>query len=221
MQIAIDGPSGAGKSSVAKAVAKKMGIIYVDTGALYRTIGYHIKECGISPDDVKNVIAKLPDINIEMKHVNNTQVVYLNGKDLGDAIRQPEISMYASSVSAIPEVRDFLLNIQRDIAKNNSVIMDGRDIGTVILPNADVKIFLTASLENRAQRRYDVLKAKGIDVVFEDVLREMKERDDNDSGRSVAPAVAAQDAILLDNTGFAVEQSVDAVIKIIKGKLGH
>ena len=221
MQIAIDGPSGAGKSSVAKAVAKKMGIIYVDTGALYRTIGYHIKECGISPDDVKNVIAKLPDINIEMKHVNNTQVVYLNGKDLGDAIRQPEISMYASSVSAIPEVRDFLLNIQRDIAKNNSVIMDGRDIGTVILPNADVKIFLTASLENRAQRRYDVLKAKGIDVVFEDVLREMKECDDNDSGRSVAPAVAAQDAILLDNTGFAVEQSVDAVIKIIKGKLGH
>ena len=221
MQIAIDGPSGAGKSSVAKAVAKKMGIIYVDTGALYRTIGYHIKECGISPDDVKNVIAKLPDINIEMKHVNNTQVVYLNGKDLGDAIRQPEISMYASAVSAIPEVRDFLLNIQRDIAKNNSVIMDGRDIGTVILPNADVKIFLTASLENRAQRRYDELKAKGIDVVFEDVLREMKERDDNDSGRSVAPAVAAQDAILLDNTGFAVEQSVYAVIKIIKGKLGH
>lgn len=219
MQIAIDGPSGAGKSSVAKAVAKKMGIIYVDTGALYRTIGYYIKECGIAPNDTERVIAKLPNINIEMKYVDNNQIVYLNGENLGDAIRQPEISMYASAVSAIPEVRAFLLNTQRDIAKANDVIMDGRDIGTVILPEADVKIFLTASLENRAQRRYDELRAKGIDVVFEDVLREMKERDDNDSGRSVAPAVAAPDAILLDNTGFAVEQSVAAVIKIIKGKL--
>lgn len=221
MQIAIDGPSGAGKSSVAKAVAKRMGIIYVDTGALYRTVGYYIKEQGIVPNDAENVIKQLPNINIEMKYVDNEQVVYLNGVNLGDAIRQPEISMYASAVSAIPEVRTFLLNTQRDIAKSNSVIMDGRDIGTVILPNADVKIFLTASLENRAQRRYDELSAKGIHVNFEDVLREMKERDANDSGRSVAPAVAAEDAIVLDNTGFTVEQSSDAVMEIIKGKLGR
>ena len=220
MQIAIDGPSGAGKSSVAKAVAKKMGIIYVDTGALYRTVGYYIKEQGIVPNDAENVIKQLPNINIEMKYVDNEQVVYLNGVNLGDAIRQPEISMYASAVSAIPEVRTFLLNTQRDIAKSNSVIMDGRDIGTVILPNADVKIFLTASLENRAQRRYDELSAKGIHVNFEDVLREMKERDANDSGRSVAPAVAAEDAIVLDNTGFTVDQSSNAVMEIIKGKLG-
>ena len=220
MQIAIDGPSGAGKSSVAKTVAKKMGIIYVDTGALYRTVGYYIKEQGIAPTDAENVVEQLPNINIEMKYVDNEQVVYLNGVNLGDAIRQPEISMYASAVSAIPEVRAFLLNTQRDIAKSNSVIMDGRDIGTVILPDADVKIFLTASLENRAQRRYDELSAKGICVNFDDVLREMEERDANDSGRSVAPAVAAKDAIILDNTGFTVEQSSDAVMEIIKGKLG-
>ena len=220
MQIAIDGPSGAGKSSVAKAVAKKMGIIYVDTGALYRTVGYYIKEQGIAPTDAESVVGQLPNINIEMKYVANEQVVYLNGVNLGDAIRQPEISMYASAVSAIPEVRAFLLNTQRDIAKANSVIMDGRDIGTVILPDADVKIFLTASLENRAQRRYDELCAKGICVNFDDVLREMEERDANDSGRSVAPAVAAEDAIILDNTGFTVEQSSDAVMEIIKGKLG-
>lgn len=220
MQIAIDGPSGAGKSSVAKAVAKRMGIIYVDTGALYRTVGYYIKEQGIVPNDAENVIKQLPNINIEMKYVDNEQVVYLNGVNLGDAIRQPEISMYASAVSAIPEVRAFLLNTQRDIAKSNSVIMDGRDIGTVILPDADVKIFLTASLENRAQRRYDELSAKGICVNFADVLREMEERDANDSGRSVAPAVAAEDAIVLDNTGFTVDQSSNAVMEIIKGKLG-
>ena len=220
MQIAIDGPSGAGKSSVAKTVAKKMGIIYVDTGALYRTVGYYIKEQGIAPTDAESVVGQLPNINIEMKYVANEQVVYLNGVNLGDAIRQPEISMYASAVSAIPEVRAFLLNTQRDIAKANSVIMDGRDIGTVILPDADVKIFLTASLENRARRRYDELSAKGICVNFDDVLREMEERDANDSGRSVAPAVAAEDAIVLDNTGFTVEQSSDAVMEIIKGKLG-
>lgn len=219
MQIAIDGPSGAGKSSVAKAVAKKLSIIYVDTGALYRTVGYYIRECGVSPIDSKAVIDQLPNITIEMKYVNDEQVVYLNGKNLGDAIRQPEISMYASAVSAIPEVRAFLLNTQRGIAMHNSVIMDGRDIGTVILPSADVKIFLTASLENRAQRRYDELCAKGIAVRFDDVLREMKERDDNDSGRSVAPAVAAEDAVILDNTGFTVEQSVNAVIEIINRKL--
>ena len=221
MQIAIDGPSGAGKSSVAKAVAQKMGIIYVDTGALYRTIGYYAKGQGIALYEIESVVNHLPNINIEMKYVDGEQVVYLNGVNLGDLIRQPEISMYASAVSAVPKVREFLLNTQRDIAESNSVIMDGRDIGTVILPNADVKIFLTASLENRAQRRYDELSSKGILVNFDDVMREMKERDANDSGRSVAPAVAAEDAIVLDNTGFTVEQSANAVMEIIKGKLGN
>ena len=219
MKIAIDGPSGAGKSSVSKEVARKLGIIYVDTGALYRTIGYYIKQKNILPDDRQAVIAELPNVNLEIKYSDKGQSVYLNGKDLGDAIRQPEISMYASAVSAIPEVRTFLLDTQRDIARNNSVIMDGRDIGTVILPDADVKIFLTASLENRAQRRYDELSVKGISVNFDDVLREMAERDSNDAGREVAPAVAADDAILLDNTGFTVDQSVNAVLQIVNRKL--
>ncbi len=221
MKIAIDGPSGAGKSSVSKALAKQLGIIYVDTGALYRTIGYHIKQCDILPTDKTGVIAQLPNIKLELKYIDGTQAVFLNGQNLGDLIRRPEISMYASAVSAIPEVRTFLLDTQRDIARNNDVIMDGRDIGTVILPDAEVKIFLTASLENRAQRRYDELTAKGVKVNFEDVLREMKERDDNDAGREVAPAVAAEDAIVVDNTGFTVEQSVDALLQIIRKRLNR
>lgn len=219
MKIAIDGPSGAGKSSVSKEVARRLGIIYVDTGALYRTIGYYIRQKNILPTDNKSVISELPNINLEIKYSEKGQSVFLNGEDLGDAIRQPEISMYASAVSAIPEVRAFLLDTQRDIARSNSVIMDGRDIGTVILPDAEVKIFLTATLENRAKRRYDELSAKGMAVDFKDVLREMEERDKNDAGRDVAPAVAAKDAIVLDNTGFTVEQSVDAVLDIINKKV--
>ncbi len=220
MKIAIDGPSGAGKSSVAKALSKKLGIVYVDTGALYRTIGYYVRSVGISPTDKQEVAKLLSEINIELKYENGVQSVYLNGECLGDAIRQPEISMYASAVSAIPEVRAFLLDTQRDIAEKNSVVMDGRDIGTVILPDADVKIFLTASVENRAQRRYDELTSKGIAVKYNDVLSEMIERDTNDSGRDIAPAVAAPDAVVLDNTGFTVEQSLNAVIDIINQKVG-
>lgn len=221
MKIAIDGPSGAGKSSVSKALAKELGVIYVDTGALYRTIGYHIRKCNILPTDKTGVIAQLPNIKLELKYIDGTQAVFLNGENLGDLIRQPEISMYASAVSAIPEVRTFLLDTQRDIARNNDVIMDGRDIGTVILPDADIKIFLTASLENRAKRRYDELTAKGVQVNFDDVLREMKERDDNDAGREVAPAVAAADAIVVDNTGFTVEQSVNTLLNIINKRLNR
>ena len=162
--IAIDGPGGAGKSSVSKLVAQKLGIIYVDTGALYRTVGYFAREKGLSVDDVKvteKISPLLPDISIEIKYVDGSQHVILNGDDLGDKIRQPDISMYASAVSAIPSVRAFLLETQKDIARKNSVIMDGRDIGTVILPNAEVKIFLTASAEARAKRRYDELIEKG------------------------------------------------------------
>ena len=218
MQIAIDGPSGAGKSSVAKAVAARLGIVYVDTGALYRTVGYYVRSRDVSRTDTDGIVACLPQISIEVRYENGAQHVYLNGEDLGDRIREPEISMYASAVSAIPAVRAFLLDTQRDIAAKNSVIMDGRDIGTVILPHADVKIFMTASDEARAERRTLELKAKGMDVRFEDVLREMRERDDNDRNREVAPAVAADDAVLLDNSGMTVEESADAVLALVREK---
>ncbi|MBE6581311.1 MAG: (d)CMP kinase [Ruminococcaceae bacterium] len=220
IQIAIDGPSGAGKSSIAKAVAARLGIVYVDTGALYRTIGYYVRSKGFARDDIAGIISCLPDIAIEVRYENGAQHVYLNGEDLGDRIREPEISMYASAVSAVPEVRTFLLDTQRDIAAKNSVIMDGRDIGTVILPNADVKIFMTASNEARAERRTKELLAKGIDAKYEDVLREMIERDHNDSTRAVAPAVAAPDALLLDNSAMTIEENVAAVLAIIQEKCG-
>ncbi len=218
IQVAIDGPGGAGKSTIAKAVAAKLGIVYVDTGALYRTVGYYVRSKNIDPHDAAGVGACLDQITIEVKYVEGAQRVYLNGEDLGDRIRTPEMSMYASAVSAIPAVRAFLLKTQKDIAAKNSVIMDGRDIGTVILPNADVKIFLTASAECRAKRRYDELIAKGQQVRLEDVLREMNERDEADSTREIAPTQAATDAVLLDNTGMSAEESVDAVIDLIRKK---
>ena len=218
IKIAIDGPGGAGKSTIAKAVAKELGIVYVDTGALYRTIGYYVRQKDIDPHDRVRVPAVLCEISIEVKYENGTQRVYLNGEDLGDKIRTPEMSMYASAVSAIPEVRAFLLDTQRDIAKKNSVIMDGRDIGTVILPDAEVKIFMTASAECRAQRRYKELCDKGQNVRYEDVLAEMNERDHNDSTRDVAPTAAAADAVLLDNSELSFEESVAAVIAIVKDK---
>ncbi len=218
LKIAIDGPSGAGKSSVAKAVAKELSIVYVDTGALYRTIGLFMMEKGISTTDKESVVAILPEISIELKYVDGKQVILLNGKEVGDNIRTPEIAMAASNVSAIPEVRAFLLDTQRDIAKKNSVIMDGRDIGTVILPDAEVKIFLTASAEARAKRRYDELFAKGQDVNYDEIYRGMIERDKNDSTRAVAPCVPAPDAVFLDNSKLTPEETVKKVIKIIKKK---
>ena len=217
IRIAIDGPGGAGKSTVAKAIAAKLGIVYVDTGALYRTIGYYVKGQGIDPHDNAAVAACLPHIDIDVRYEDGVQRVYLNGECPGDAIRTPEMSMYASAVSAIGEVRAFLLETQRSIARKNSVIMDGRDIGTVILPNAQLKIYLTASEECRARRRYDELIAKGQDVKFEDVLAEMNQRDKQDSSREVAPATAAEDAILLDNTDLDFESTVEAIVKLAKG----
>ena len=216
IKIAIDGPGGAGKSTVAKAVAAKLGIVYVDTGALYRTIGLYVRRANVDPKDREGVSACLKDITIEIKYEDGKQRVYLNGEDPGDAIRTPEMSMYASAVSAIPEVRAFLLDTQRDIAKKNSVIMDGRDIGTVILPDAEVKIFLTASEECRARRRYEELLSKGQSVRYEDVLAEMNQRDAQDAGRDVAPTAAAEDAVLLDNTDLTFEGTVDAVIALAK-----
>ncbi len=216
IRIAIDGPGGAGKSSLAKAVAKRLGIIYVDTGALYRTIGLYMVRLGIDPKDATAVSEKLGGFKLELSFVDGKQVILLDGEDVGDKIRTPEISMAASAVSAIPEVRSFLLETQRNIAKKNSVIMDGRDIGTVILPDAEVKIFLTASPEARAKRRYDELVARGQDVNYETVYAEMVERDKNDSTRAIAPCVPAPDAIMLDNSALTAEGTVDKVIKIIQ-----
>ena len=216
IRIAIDGPGGAGKSSLAKAVASRLGIIYVDTGALYRTIGLYMLRNGINPKDADTVTAALHDFKLELKFIDGKQTILLGGQDVGDSIRTPEVSMAASAVSAIGSVREYLLNTQRDIAKKNSVIMDGRDIGTVILPNAEIKIFLTASPEARAKRRYDELILKGQNVSYEQVYNEMVERDTNDSTRALAPCVPAKDSILLDNSNLTAEETVDAVLKIVK-----
>ncbi len=221
IKIALDGPSGSGKSTVAKAVSAKLGIVYVDTGALYRSVGYYVKTKGKDPKNAEQVEALLPEIELDVKYENGVQCVYLNGENLGDKIRQPEISMYASAVSAIPAVRAFLLETQKSIARKNNVVMDGRDIGTVILPDADVKIFMTASNEARAMRRFKELTEKGVDVKYEDVLREMIERDENDRSRAVAPAVPAEDAIIFDNSDYDLEGSIEKVIEIIKEKVGE
>ena len=218
-QIAIDGPSGAGKSSLAKAVAKELGIVYVDTGALYRTIGYYVTQKGLDPKDATAVEGVLPEVRIELKFENGTQYVYLNGENLGDKIRRPEISMAASAVSAIPAVRAFLLETQKSIARTHSVIMDGRDIGTVILPEADVKIFLFASDEARAMRRTKELAEKGMTANYEDVLREMRQRDAQDRGREVAPAIPAPDAIMFDNSELTVEGSVAKLLEIVRERV--
>ena len=220
INIAIDGPGGAGKSTVAKAVAKKLDILYVDTGALYRTIGLYVKSKGVDPKDAEGVSALLPEISLEVKYENGAQCVYLNGVNHGDAIRTPEMSMYASAVSAIGSVRAFLLETQKQIARENSVIMDGRDIGTVILPDAEVKVFMTASAECRAMRRYKELIERGQNVKYEDVLAEMNERDGADSSRAIAPTKAADDAILLDNSDLSFEQTVDKIIEIVEKTVG-
>lgn len=218
MRIALDGPSGAGKSTVAKALAKRLGIIYVDTGALYRTIGLYVRDKGFARTDIPNIIACLDEIKLGMDFVDGKQIITLNGKVIGDEIRTGEIAMYASAVSAVPEVRAFLLETQRKIARENSVVMDGRDIGTVIIPDAEVKIFMTASAEARAERRYLELKAKGEECTFESVLADVIERDTNDSTRKAAPAIPAEDAIHLDNSGLDVDQTVERVIEIIESK---
>ena len=218
IRIAIDGPGGAGKSSVAKAVASELQIIYVDTGALYRTIGMFMLTTGVDLKNADDVIDNLDKFELELKFTDGKQVILLNGNDVGDNIRTPEVSMAASYVSAIPEVRQFLLDMQRNIAKSNSVIMDGRDIGTVILPEAEVKIFLTASPEARAKRRYDELISRGAEVTYEQVYNEMVERDSNDTNRTVAPCIPADDAIILDNSEFNPTETVAEVVRIIREK---
>ena len=219
IQIAIDGPSGAGKSSLSRKVAQKLGIVYVDTGALYRTVGYFARSRGITLDTVADIVPLLGEISIEVKFENGAQHVYLNGEDLGDKIRENEISMYASCVSKLPEVRAFLLDTQKDIARKNSVIMDGRDIGTVILPDADVKIFMTASIEARARRRSIELEEKGMPASYDEILSDLVARDKQDRVREIAPAVAAPDAVIFDNSDFSFDESVDELLKIIENTL--
>lgn len=220
--VAIDGPSGAGKSTLAKAVAAKLDILYVDTGAIYRTIGCYVKEKGVHPRDNEAVIALLPEIHIEMRYAEDgLQHMILNGKDVTTEIRQNEISRYASDVSAIPEVRTFLLEMQRQFARENSVIMDGRDIGTVVLPDAEVKVFLTAPLAERARRRFVELEQRGTPRAYEDVLREMEQRDYNDSHRAAAPLRQAEDAVLLDTGELNFDESLADLLAIIRKKVGE
>lgn len=221
IQIAIDGPSGAGKSTVARALAQRLGIVYVDTGALYRTVGYYVRQRGADPKDREAVAILLPQIRLDLRYESDgTQQVYLNGEPMGNKIRTPEASMYASAVSAIPAVRAFLLDTQRGIAERNSVIMDGRDIGTVILPKADVKIFLTASDECRAKRRWEELRQKGMETDYEEVLSDMRQRDRLDREREIAPAVAAPDATVFDNSWMDPETCTNALLRLIEEKYG-
>ncbi len=217
INIALDGPSGAGKSTLAKALAAKLGYIYTDTGAMYRTIGLAVKRMNISPEDTDAVIALLPSVKISLRFENGEQKIYLGDEDVGGLIRTNEISAYASKVSAIPAVRAHLLDLQRAIAAENNVIMDGRDIGTVILPNADVKFFVTVSDKERARRRYKELIAKGEVTTEQEVYEAMKARDLLDSTREVAPAVPAEDAIFLDNSGDFDEVIANA-LSIIREK---
>lgn len=215
INVAIDGPAGAGKSTIAKAAAKQLNYIYVDTGALYRTIAYNAVKKNVI-DDTNAVIALLNDTKVELKYIDGVQAVFLNGEDVSAYIRTPEISMGASKVSAIPEVRAFLLSLQQEIAKENDVIMDGRDIATVVLPNADVKIFLFASPECRAQRRYKEIVEKGENVKYEDVLADVNQRDYQDSHREIAPLKPSEDSIMLDTSKLNLDESIQLVIKTIK-----
>ena len=218
--IAIDGPGGAGKSTLAKAVAKKLNILHVDTGAIYRTIGYAAFSRGLDAKDESQIAPLLKEIQIDMAFDENSgQKMLLDGKDVSTEIRLPEISMYASNVSALPCVRAYLLEMQRGIARKRSVIMDGRDIGTVVLPDADVKIFLSASPEVRARRRWLELQEKGAPDTYEAVLADLIARDERDSNRAIAPLRPADDAVLFDTSGMTLQESIDAILKIIRKKV--
>ena len=221
ISIAIDGPSGAGKSTLAKSVSKELDYLYVDTGAIYRTIGYAALVNKRDPKDAAAVAAMLPDLEIGLCYgADGLQHMTLNGKDVTEQIRLPETSLYASAVSAHPAVRAHLLEMQRKLARENNVVMDGRDIGTVVLPDATVKIFLTASVEERAMRRFRELEQRGTPESYEKVLEEMRQRDYNDSHRAAAPLKQAEDAVLLDTSELDFEQSLDAMKQIIAQKIG-
>ncbi len=219
VKIAIDGPSGVGKSTLAKALAARLGYVYVDTGAIYRTVGLYAQRENIAPDDEETLAEHFDRMQIELKWTDKGQRVFLGNEDVSEEIRTPRSSMYASAVSALPKVRAFLLGMQREIAEKNCVVMDGRDIGTVILPDADVKLFMSAGEEKRAERRYKELLEKGVKTTLEEVKADMHERDRNDSSRSIAPLKPAEDAILFDNTELDIEGTVLAAMDIIENRL--
>ncbi|MBQ4156474.1 MAG: (d)CMP kinase [Clostridia bacterium] len=219
ISVAIDGPAGAGKSTIAKMVSKELGYIYVDTGALYRSIGYYVLKNGGDIDNAQSVVSFLPEIQVEIKFIDGVQHVFVNDEDVSDKIRTEEVSQAASKASAIPAVRAFLLDLQRSFAKKYNIVMDGRDIGTVVLPDATVKIFLTASAEERANRRYLEQKERGYDVNYDDILADIKERDYRDMNREIAPLKCADDAIYLDTSPNTREQSIKQVLEIINREI--
>lgn len=216
MKIAIDGPAGAGKSAAAKAAAKALGFIYVDTGALYRGIALYVVRKGKNPASIEEVVPLLAEIKIEMRHIDGEQHIFLNDEDVSELIRMEHVSVAASGVSAIPAVRDFLFDMQKEIAEKNNVVMDGRDIGTVVLPDAELKIFLTAKPEIRAERRVKQLAEKGVFASYEDVLEEVVQRDYNDSNRDFRPLKLAEDGILLDNSEYSLDETIEKIISLAK-----
>lgn len=221
IRVAIDGPSGAGKSTLARAAAARLGFLYVDTGAIYRTIGLYARDSGISPDGGERIAAALPGLRVELRYDGaGQQRMLLNGRDVSGEIRLPEISRYASAVSALPAVRAYLLETQRELARKSSVIMDGRDIGTVVLPDAEVKVFLTAPAEVRAERRFRELEERGTPQPFEEVLREIRDRDYRDTHRAAAPLRRAEDAVLLDTSALGFSESLEALLQIIRERMG-
>lgn len=219
ISVAIDGPAGAGKSTLARKAAAQLGFIYVDTGALYRTVGLKFSKMGADIELKCDIASVLAETTVDIRFVNGEQRVFLDGVDVSEEIRTPVASMMASAVSAKSEVRAFLLEMQRKLARENDVLMDGRDIGTVVLPNATVKIFLTASAEERARRRYDELIAKGMNVTFKEVYDDMVQRDYADSHREIAPLKQADDAVLADTTGLEPEQSLELILNIVKERI--
>ncbi|MBQ3153866.1 MAG: (d)CMP kinase [Clostridia bacterium] len=220
INIAIDGPSGSGKSTLAKMLAASLGYVYIDTGALYRTVGLFAMQNGISAETPEDVVPLLDKLDLQMRLEDGGNAVYLNGAKVGAEIRTSEASVYASQVSKVPAVRAFLLDTQRSIAKQNNVIMDGRDIGTVILPDAQVKIYMSASPEQRAKRRLAELVAKGEDITFEQVLADIKWRDENDANRDIAPAKPAEDAVFLDNSDLTLDGLLQAALEIVSNAIG-
>jgi len=219
INVAIDGPAGAGKSTIAKRVSKELGFIYVDTGALYRAVGLNALNLGKNTKSEEEVVSTLKGLNVSLRFVDGEQRVFLGEEDVSLAIRQNEVSMAASNVSAIPKVREFLFELQRSIAQNNNCIMDGRDIGTVVLPNAQIKIYLTASAEARADRRYKELVEKGQQVNYDEILREIELRDYQDTHREIAPLKKAEDAVLVDTTKLNLEESIEYILNVIKERL--
>lgn len=214
--VAIDGPAGAGKSTIAKLVAKEKGYIYVDTGALYRGLAIHFLDTGISPEDTDEIIQAVKDADVTIQYEDGVQQVYLNGKNITSRLREEAVGNMASVSSAVPEVRARLLALQQNLAKEKDVIMDGRDIGTCVLPDADVKVFLTASVETRAKRRYDELTEKGVVCDFNEITKDIKERDERDMSRATAPLKQAEDAVLIDSSDMTIEEVVGAIVSLCK-----